>query len=335
VDLVGAIPDLPAMTTEPQYRRLPGRSGFFVRNSLWMSADHLLSVRRNPFSESYRRFYFTDIQAIVITELPNLLAPYGYGVFAFLIAASATLVYTGRPAWAILCALASLVAFLVSWRSADCTCYLQTSVSIELLPSLRRQVDAGKAVPLVKAEIERTQGTVGTEVLEAPASNVRAGRSPVPKPPLRHSSGVIHWIVFVLMLVRGAITFVLLKGVVSMPLNIVASGVGTVILLLLVLAAIQQRNSDLALDVRRLIYVGLAFYLASGLASFVVSIYIVSHLRLRAPNQAMIVGNPLLRAFELIDLIGFSMIGLVGLVFMWLHQQTIRTPPPLGLGNGE
>jgi hypothetical protein len=65
------------MTTESQYSRLPGRSGFFVSHSLWLSSDHVLSVRRNPFSEAYRRYYFNDIQAIVLTELPNLVAPYG------------------------------------------------------------------------------------------------------------------------------------------------------------------------------------------------------------------------------------------------------------------
>src|ERR1700689_4442820 len=169
--MVGIVHDLPAMMTEPKYWRMPGRSGVFVHDSLWMGADHLLSVRRNPFSESYRRYYFADIQAIVITELPNLVAPYGYGVSAFLIAATAGLLYIQHPVWAVLCTLASLVAFLVSWRSADCSCYLQTSVSTERLPSLRKRMDAEKTVALLKAEIERTQGSVSAEVLEAPPSD--------------------------------------------------------------------------------------------------------------------------------------------------------------------
>jgi hypothetical protein len=332
--MVGIVHDLPAMTAETKYWRMPGRSGFFVRNSLWIGADHLLSVRRNPFSESYRRYYFADIQAIVVTELPDLLAPYGYGVSAFLIAASAALVYIRHPAWAVLCALASLVAFLVSWRSADCACYLQTSVSTERLPSLRKRVDAGKTVALLKAEIERTQGSVSAEVLEAPPSNARAARLTAPKPALRHSSGKAHWIAFALMLVRGGIGYVSLKGVVSLPWGIASGAVGTVILLSLVLAAIQQRHSDLAVGVRRLVYVTLATYVVSGLVSFAVSIYIVSQLGPRATSQA-IMDNPALRTYELFDLIGFWVLGCTGLILMWRHQRMVRTPPPLDLGNGE
>jgi hypothetical protein len=322
------------MTAQPQYRRLPGRSGVFVRDSLWMGADHLLSVRRNPFSESYRRYYFADIQAIVITELPNVWAPYGYGVSMFLIAASAALEYVRHPVWAALCAVASLVAFLVSWRSADCACYLQTSVSTELLPSLRRREDAAKAVAFLKVEVERTQGSVSTELLEAPPSNARAVRAAAAKPALRHCSGRAHWVAFGLMLVRGAIGFVSLKGAVSLPWSIASGVVGTIILLSLVLAAIQQRHSDLALGVRRLVYVTLATYVVSGLVSFAVSIYIVSQLGPRATSQA-IIDNPALRTYELFDLIGFWVLGCIGLIFMVRHQRALRTPPPLELGNGE
>src|ERR1039458_9512474 len=147
--MVSAVPHLPAMTTKLQYSRMPGRSGLVVRDSLWMSADHLLSVRRNPFSESYRRFYFADIQAIVVTELPNLLAPTGLTAAVLFIVTAAALMYTWHPVWASLCALLSLVSFFVSWRSADCACYLQTSVSTEMLPSLRRGKRVGELLDMV------------------------------------------------------------------------------------------------------------------------------------------------------------------------------------------
>src|SRR5271157_5492261 len=111
--MVSAVPDLPAMTTKPQYSRLPGRSGIFVRGSLWMSADHLLSVRRNPFSESYRRFYFGDIQAIVVTEIPDLLAPVCYLSLAVIVAVI-ILGFWRRPMWAAVCWLVSMIAFFVA-----------------------------------------------------------------------------------------------------------------------------------------------------------------------------------------------------------------------------
>jgi len=323
------------MTTQPQYRKLPGRSGIFVRHSLWMGADHLLSVRRNPFSESYRRFYFADIQAIVVTELPDLLAFSGYTAAVLVMVTAVALLYTGHPAWGIFCALLSLLSFFLGWRSANCACYLQTSISSETLPSLRRQADAAEAVTQLKTEIERTQGSVSAEVLEASPTDTRAGRPSTPKPALRHCTGQVHWIAFSLMLVRGALSAISLKSVASIPLGIVAAVVGTTILLLLILAAIQQRNSDLALGVRRLVYVTLAFYIASGLTSFAVSIYIAAHLGPRATSQAMIMEDPALKAYGLVDLIGFLLLGCTGLILMWRHQRTVRTPPPIELGNGE
>jgi len=332
--MAGVIHNLPAMTSKPQYRRVPGRSGLFVRDSLWMSADHLLSVRRNPFSESYRRFYFTDIQAIVVTELPDLWAPYGYTAAVVLIVTAAALVYTRHPVWGSLSMVVALAAFFVTRRSADCACYLQTSVSTELLPSLRKRVDAGKAVALLKAEIEKAQGTVSAEVLEAGPVDSRVSRLAKAKPALRHCSGQVHWIAFALILVWGAITSVSLKGAVSLPFGIAAGALSTLVLLLLVLAAIQQRNSDLALSVRRLVYVGLAFYLASGLISFAVSINIAWRLGTGVKGSATIMNNPALRAYQVVDLIAFCALGCTGLILMWRHTRALRTPPPLALGNG-
>jgi hypothetical protein len=320
------------MTTGSQYSRLPGRSGFFISHSLWLTADHVLSVRQNPFSESYRRYYFADIQAIVLTDLPNLVAPYGYTVAVLLLVTTAALFYTRHPAWGIFCALVSLLTLLVSWRSADCACYVQTSVSSEVLPSLRQKVNAGKTMALLKTEIEKTQGAVSAEVLQAHPSDTRSRRVASPKTTLRHCSGRLHWAVFALMLVRGAMASASWLGVVSVPINFATGGVGTVVLLLLVLAAIQQRNSDLAGNVRSVIYTALVFYIVSVLGGFVVTIYTAFRLGPRATNQAMLLANPTIRAYELLDLLGFCALGLVGLSLMWRHQRS-SAPPPIELGT--
>ncbi|HLK21031.1 MAG TPA: hypothetical protein VKT81_18905 [Bryobacteraceae bacterium] len=320
------------MSAGTPYYRLPGRSGLFISHSLWMSADHVLSVRRNPFSESYRRYYFTDIQAIVLTELPNVMAPYGYTTGALFVATAAALSYTQHPVWAILCGLIALVTLWLSWRSADCACYLQTTVSSEMLPSLRKQGTAGKTLAIIKAQIEKAQGAVSAEALEAVPADTRARQVAPPKSALRHCTGRLHWIVFALMVMRGALSSSSLLGVVSVPLNLAAGGLGTVVLLLLVLAAIQQRNSDLAVDVRRVIYASLVFYIASGLAGFVVSIYVAFRLGQQAANRSMLLANPAIRFFELLDLIGFCALGLAGLFFLWRHQRS-SAPPSIELGT--
>jgi hypothetical protein len=330
------VPDLPAMTMASNYSRLPGRSGFFVRNTLWIGADHLLSVRGNPFSESYRRYYFADIQAIVTTEIPNPEALYGYVAAGLLILTSGALSYTGRPVWASLAALASLIAFFISWRSTDCACYLQTSVSSEKLPSLWRRGNARKAVSMLKAEIERIQGSASAELLATGVPGPNAGRLAV-KPPatLRHCGGQIHWIAFALLVARGAIAAITLSGLkASVPLSVAAGIIGAVVLLLLIVAAIQQRHSDLALSVRRLVYVIFASYIASGLVSFTVSIYVAVQLMPVRGNPAMVMNNPLIRLYELIDAVAFVVLGCTGLILMWLHQSAIHAPPPLAPEGG-
>ena len=54
------------------YRRLTGRRrGFTGFTQLWLAPDHILLVQNNRFSEHYRRFALADIQAIVVTALPD------------------------------------------------------------------------------------------------------------------------------------------------------------------------------------------------------------------------------------------------------------------------
>src|SRR5881409_101596 len=49
------------------YRPLPGRAaGLAWYHRLWLGPDHLLAVRSFGFTEEYKRFYFRDIQAILI-----------------------------------------------------------------------------------------------------------------------------------------------------------------------------------------------------------------------------------------------------------------------------
>src|SRR5438093_13233817 len=57
------------MPQPPQiYRKLPGARRTPLRKAtLWLAGDHILSVDSHRFSEEYKRYYFKDIQAIVVT----------------------------------------------------------------------------------------------------------------------------------------------------------------------------------------------------------------------------------------------------------------------------
>src|SRR2546426_6411511 len=65
-----------------EYLRLPGRGRprglralLTGPSTLWMGGDHLLAVDSNGWRETYRRFGYRDIQAILIT--PPSIAPQG------------------------------------------------------------------------------------------------------------------------------------------------------------------------------------------------------------------------------------------------------------------
>jgi hypothetical protein len=301
-----------------------------------MGPDHLLRVRRNPFSESYRRYYFADVQAIVFTELPNAAAFYGYAAAALLVLIASVLFYTRHPIWGVFCALSSLLGFFLGWRIADCACYLKTSVSTERLPSLRHRGNAAKAMAALKAEVERNQGHVSRDVLEAHPLVAHATRVVPPTPALRHCGGQVHWILFAMMLVRGAMESISWsKRAPSVPLDIAEGVVGSVILLLVVLAAIQQHRSDLPLVIRRMVYVVLAWEVVIWLTSFAVSIYIAFRLGSKASNLSVMMSNPALKIYQLVDLTGFFILGCTGLILLWRHQRASRTPPPLAQENGE
>jgi hypothetical protein len=57
------------------YRRLTGRNrALFGYTQLWLAPSHILLVKSARFTEQYQRFSLTDIQAIVITNLPDRTA---------------------------------------------------------------------------------------------------------------------------------------------------------------------------------------------------------------------------------------------------------------------
>jgi uncharacterized membrane protein len=115
--------------------------------------------------------------------------------------------------------------------------------------------------------------------------------------------------------------------------SIASSAIGTGILILLIFAAVQQHRSDLAAAVRWLIYVALTWYVAGSVAGFAISIYVGLQLAARKASPATLMTNPALQALVVADLIFFWLIGGLGLILMWRHQNSFRTPPPLAPGN--
>ena len=129
-------------------------------NVLWLGEDHLLQVESVYFNESYRRFAYGDIQALLLRQTPRALATNTtLGVLA---------VGSGLIAWGVTEAIARdifieiggfWIALLVVnlLRGKTCRCHLQTAAGPHLLPSLSRVRPARRAWQLLTAKIDAAQ----------------------------------------------------------------------------------------------------------------------------------------------------------------------------------
>lgn len=165
-----------------EYQKLPGqgtRSLALVvseRSRLWLATDHILYVVNQAYSERYRRFYFRDIQAIVVCKtrtglITNIVLLALIGLFAlaatgFLVSKSNDLEPIGGVF--LFLGFILLVALGVNlMRGPTCVCKLQTAVQTEELPSLGRLWTARKVLRILKPKIEEAQGVLAPEELAA------------------------------------------------------------------------------------------------------------------------------------------------------------------------
>jgi hypothetical protein len=157
--------------TRQTYRKLPGRRrGFIFSASLWTGADHLLSVKSTRIQEQYKRFYFRDIQAIVVTRSPRwVISTPVFGVGALLLIAI-LIMRTLLPmltGWLWLMLAALTAAWIYVSAAQSCTCRLYTAVSREELPSIYRMWTARKALGELEQNIAKVQGVFTESWAEA------------------------------------------------------------------------------------------------------------------------------------------------------------------------
>jgi hypothetical protein len=104
------------MSSASIYRHVPGSAGLFVRKTLWFGPDHVLMVTSNVFTEQYRRFYFSDIQAFAAAEVETPARFYGWVLAAIAGVLFHSLASVGHAIWAVLCLMVcgSLIVFAVT-----------------------------------------------------------------------------------------------------------------------------------------------------------------------------------------------------------------------------
>jgi len=168
---------------EQEYQRLTrtrSRSAFAVafvsRTSLWLGKDHLLCVDSSGYTETYKRFYFRDIQVITLVTTKRRTVWNGVLVVPIVICLAGlanSLFSLPREAgavivtWAIFSAVFIAPLLLNNLMGPTCTGYLRTAVQIEELPSLNRLRRARKVLERIRPFIIAVQGGFPPEEISA------------------------------------------------------------------------------------------------------------------------------------------------------------------------
>jgi hypothetical protein len=169
---------------ETQYRRLTWprrRKGTvsvvtYSRSSLWLGNDHLLVIVSNGYSETYKRFYFQDIQTIAIRLTSRRLIwnwVLGVPIAIFLLRSAYELSIHHNPdlldiVISVLRILIPGVPLLINnLLGPTCACTLRTAVQTEQLPSLCRLPKTRRILNLLRPHIAQAQGQFAPDEIPA------------------------------------------------------------------------------------------------------------------------------------------------------------------------
>lgn len=171
---------------EQEYTRLTRghvRTGFAVavtsRCSLWLGRDHLLFIDSNGYTETYKRFYFRDIQAFTISLTRNRLVwNWILGSLASLcviawiadiLSSSPTTSTGGIITGIVVTLLFSIPLLLNNLLGPTCTCQIKTAVQTEELPPLNRLRRARRVLTRLRPLISAAQTRPATEAVPSQA----------------------------------------------------------------------------------------------------------------------------------------------------------------------
>jgi hypothetical protein len=283
-----------------------------TRCRLWLAADHLLAVDSSMAAESYRRFYFRDIEAFVVrrtsarqnwnvfflimgllTAGPFFLLWLNGGDGGFLFAAICIAVFWG------------VLALLNTLRGPTCQTHIRTAVQLEQLPSLGRLRVAEKVIARLQPLIVAAQGVSTPEEVTAASWALEEPIKPRPMEPGRTAStggtdkGTLHGALFCLLIVEAilaGIFFIIYQEPLS-TLGMIAMFAGFV---LCIFALVRQAGSDLPAGMRTAAKWALGSYILKCVVGFIYTVvYTVRHQ-----------GKPVITGLEIIGEPGFDMAAL-------------------------
>ena len=342
-----------------KYVRLPGsgasRKGTqlisFARITcrLWLGDDHLLQVESaGGYTESYKRFYFRDIQAVCIQKTGHWLA--GNLVFGFLtgIFLLWMLPIKNEPGVITLGIIAGCFAFFLIVnlaRGATCVCYLKTAVHLEELPSLRRYRNAKKVLARLQPFIETAQGSLMPETLATQYDTLLTGANAMSATPgqfvrladpeLQPYHSNMHQVLFIALLAEAAADLlnIFLPGMPVILLNMI---IGGVLAIAVIIALIKQHKTDLKPAVRVVTWIAAGYVALGYFTSYLIMMIFASEERLDGTQWGYLKGLAELKPFEtswwliilLISTAASAILGSLGLLLLRDYRRAKLPPAP-------
>jgi hypothetical protein len=266
--------------TASSYRRLPGRgrkSGFLHSIggscSLWQTDENLLLVESNGITESYRRFFFKDIQAVVI-QRTNFSRNFNY-IAASILFVSAILHFSNALGNGFLDSALMFVLFisLISlvlncFMGATCTCRIITPVQDEEIPSLKRLKNAIKVKKVIDNACTDIQGSLSEEdILTRPVPVKQASVQSDASNMLKPFIGRYHTLTFATVLVQG-----LLLGLDIINhyvvYNYIQIALGSAASIFIIIALVKQHDSDASSMIKAIMWTTIVFICLSTIVLF-------------------------------------------------------------------
>jgi len=336
---------------EVSYKRLPGRgvgSGavWSTRFRLWLGPDHVLSVANQGYSEEYKRFYFRDIQAIVVRRtfkwhyISIVSALFTSVFFAITLAVWYSSGF-GISLFALVPATIFLVALIGNViKGPTCVAYLRTAVQTEVLGSLNRLRTTMKVIHnILRPIIEGVQGTLPIagevgEGLPSPATVPSLPPDTLPFKPYRSRAHTVLFSILLLDLCHSGAQFVFH----SMTIYFLSIPILIGLLATLIVALNKQSNTDLGPSIKTLTWCTLGYLSISYLwGTMYYMIFMMSHPSLQNNSLAYLKAVSTISPYESrshLSMLLFSMfssatIGFLGFVNLIRFHKTLRIPPPL------
>ncbi|CAB1064536.1 hypothetical protein D1BOALGB6SA_9332 [Olavius sp. associated proteobacterium Delta 1] len=322
-----------------EYHKLPGsKKGFLIgKYSLWQGADHLLHIFSRFGIEDYKRFYFSDIQAVItcktiVGKVQNIIL--GCLILLFLLPA-----YIFDSNWSIFYGIVSAVMFIFLlfnlYRGPTCETRLMTAVQTEKLQSLHRLKTTFRVMNRLRPQIQQIQGTLSREDLNEMSIRPAGSRAlqghgqpdASPVEAAKHENGRAHMILFALLLIDG--TLVTSEFFISHVVPTLLSSVASLCIgIFVIIALVRQHNSDLPGSLRTITWTTLGFVCVTFVVGYIVGMVFAFRNPSIAYNQWEILkaisnlspwDSPLKLSYNILVLCGAFFLGIPGLI---IHQRS-------------